>query len=355
MVRRRSREIKLGKLTIGGENPIVVQSMTNTDTRNVSASIEQIINLENAGCELVRVAVPDMEAAIALKTIKKSINIPLVADIHFDYRLAIQAVQSNVDGLRINPGNIGDKYKIQELVKVCQDNLIPIRVGVNAGSLDKRLIKKHGGVNASAMVESAMDNIKILEDMGFQEIKVSLKSSSILMTINAYQAIANLVDYPLHVGITEAGTKDRGLIKSSLGIGVLLYQGIGDTIRISLTADPIEEVWATYELLRALELRNRGVELISCPTCGRSEIDLIRLAEEVDEKVRFLDVPLKIAVMGCVVNGPGEAREADLGIAGGRGTGILFKKGEVLKKVAEHELKNALLNEIDELIKSKKY
>ncbi len=346
VMRRKTRVVKIGDVPVGGDNPIVVQSMTNTDTRNVEATVRQIKELEAAGCELVRVAVVDMQAAEAIARIVPQINIPLIADIHFDYRLALKSIEAGAQGLRINPGNIGERKRVQEIVKRCQERDIPIRIGVNAGSLERRLLDKYGEVCAAALVESAREHIKILEDMAFYNIKVSLKSSSVLMTVEAYQLLSQQVDYPLHVGVTEAGTLERGLVKSALGIGLLLYQGIGDTIRVSLTADPVEEVWAAYEILRNLGLRNRGPELISCPTCGRSEIDLIGLAKAVDEKIKYLPDPIKIAVMGCVVNGPGEAREADVGIAGGRGVGLLFRRGEIVKKVPEAELINELMAEI---------
>ncbi len=346
VMRRKTRVVKIGDVPVGGDNPIVVQSMTNTDTRNVEATVHQIKELEAAGCELVRVAVVDMQAAEAIARIVPQINIPLIADIHFDYRLALKSIEAGAQGLRINPGNIGERKRVQEIVKRCQERDIPIRIGVNAGSLERRLLDKYGEVCAAALVESAREHIKILEDMAFYNIKVSLKSSSVLMTVEAYQLLSQQVDYPLHVGVTEAGTLERGLVKSALGIGLLLYQGIGDTIRVSLTADPVEEVWAAYEILRNLGLRNRGPELISCPTCGRSEIDLIGLAKAVDEKIKYLPDPIKIAVMGCVVNGPGEAREADVGIAGGRGVGLLFRRGEIVKKVPEAELINELMAEI---------
>jgi len=345
-LQRKSRVVRVGKVAVGGGNPIVVQSMTNTDTRDVAATVEQIAKLEQAGCEIIRVAVLDQEAAAAIKQIKQSISIPLVADIHFDYKLALLSIDAGADGLRINPGNIGDQRKVAAIVSACRDRQIPIRIGVNSGSLDKRMLARYGSICKEAMVESAMENIRILEDMDFREIKVSLKSSSVLLSIDAYRLMAEKVDYPLHVGITEAGTKDRALIKSSLGIGMLLYEGIGDTIRFSLTADPVDEVWAAYELLRVLEIRQRGMELISCPTCGRCQIDLIRLAEEVDQAIRAWPEPLKVAVMGCIVNGPGEAREADVGIAGGRGFGLLFRKGQIVKKVPKAEMLEVLLNEI---------
>ena len=348
-MRRKSRTIRIGPVAVGGDNPVVVQSMTNTDTRNISATVAQIKQLEENGCEIIRVAVLDEEAAAAIRAIKKSIIIPLVADIHFDYKLALKSIDAGVDGLRINPGNIGDEKKVAAIVSACKDRSIPIRIGVNSGSLDKEKLEKYGGVCAEAMVDSALDNIKILEDMDFREIKISLKSSSVLLSVEAYRLIAAQVDYPLHLGITEAGTKDRALIKSALGIGMLLYEGIGDTVRLSLTADPVDEVWAAYELLRTLGLRSRGMELISCPTCGRCEIDLIKLAEEIDGRIRTMPEPLKVAVMGCVVNGPGEAREADVGIAGGRGFGFLFRKGEIIKKVPEAEMLDELLGEIEKI------
>jgi (E)-4-hydroxy-3-methylbut-2-enyl-diphosphate synthase len=327
--------------------------MTNTDTRDIDSTVKQIRLLEQAGCELVRVAVVNQEAAQAIEKIKQQINVPLIADIHFDYRLALQSIAAGADGLRINPGNIGEAWKVREVVKSCRERQVPIRIGVNAGSLDKRLISRYGGVCAEAMVESALDNIHILEDMDFELIKVSLKASSVTLSVQAYRMMADRIEYPLHVGITEAGTRERALIKSAMGIGMLLSEGIGDTIRVSLTADPVDEVWAAYEILRSLGLRERGVELISCPTCGRCEIDLIKTAEAVDRQIRHLDRPMKIAVMGCVVNGPGEAREADLGIAGGRGTGLLFKHGEIIRKVPEKMLVEALLAEIEKLMEIK--
>lgn len=348
-MRRISRLIKIGEVAVGGDAPVVVQSMTSTDTRDVQATVEQIRALQTAGCEIVRVAVVDEEAARAIKDICGQISIPLVADIHFDYRLAIKSIEAGARGLRINPGNIGSPARVREVVKACQEQRIPIRIGVNAGSLHKSLLEKYGGVTAPAMVESAMNNIKILQDLDFHEMKVSLKASSVVLTVQAYQLLAQQVDYPFHIGITEAGTLERGLIKSALGIGILLNEGLGDTVRVSLTADPVEEVWAAYEILRALGLRNRGVELVSCPTCGRCEIDLIHTARKVDQAVRNLDLPIKVAVMGCVVNGPGEARDADLGIAGGRGFGLLFKHGKIIKKVPEQELVSTLLQEIEAL------
>lgn len=349
-MRRNTRTIRLGNVAIGGDNPVVVQSMTTTDTRDVKASIEQIRALEAAGCELARLAVIDKEAARAIKDIKKGVDIPLVADIHFDYKLALESLESGVDGLRLNPGNLGDRKKIKEVVKLSKERSVPIRIGVNGGSLDKKLMEKHGGLCKEAMVESAMEHVKLLEDMDFRDIKISLKSSSVLLSLDAYRLMADTVDYPLHIGITEAGTRERGLIKSAMGLGMLLNEGIGDTIRVSLTSDPVDEVWAAYEILRAMGLRHRGAELISCPTCGRTEIDLISTAEEVDRRIRKISKPIKVAVMGCVVNGPGEAREADVGIAGGRGFAFLFKKGEIIKKIAQEEMVTELMNEINTMV-----
>ncbi|MCR4400068.1 MAG: flavodoxin-dependent (E)-4-hydroxy-3-methylbut-2-enyl-diphosphate synthase [Syntrophomonadaceae bacterium] len=347
--RLRRRVVNLGGVPIGGEHPVVVQSMCSTDTRDVEATVAQIGRLQQAGCEVVRVAVVDMEAAAAIAAIRPRIGIPLVADIHFDHRLALASLAAGADGLRLNPGNIGGRDKVREVVAAARDRGVPIRVGVNAGSLDKALLERYGGPCAEAMVESALEHVAILEDMDFRDIKVSLKASSIPVTLAAYRMMAARCDYPLHLGVTEAGTRERGLIKSALGIGILLEEGIGDTIRVSLTADPEEEVWAAYQVLAGLGLRQRGPELISCPTCGRTEIDLIPIAEEVDRRLRGLAVPLKVAVMGCVVNGPGEAREADVGIAGGRGFGLLFKKGEIVGRVEESRLVDALMQEIEEM------
>jgi (E)-4-hydroxy-3-methylbut-2-enyl-diphosphate synthase len=353
-MRRKTKEISIGKVKIGGDNPIAVQSMTNTDTRDWQATVEQILQLEKAGCEIIRLAVLNEPAAEAIVNIKKNIHIPIIADIHFDHRLALRSIEAGVDGLRINPGNIGAEWKIRELVSACKDNNIPIRIGVNAGSLEKVFLEKYGGVCKEAMVESALYHIKLLENMNFDNIKVSLKASSVLLTIEAYKMMAQENNYPLHLGITEAGTMERALIKSSLGIGLLLYEGIGDTIRISLTADPVHEVWAAYEILRMLGLRKHGIELISCPTCGRCQIDLIELAKEVDNRVRTIPHPLKIAVMGCVVNGPGEAREADVGLAGGKECGLIFRKGEIIRKVPENEMLESLMQEINQIIENQK-
>lgn len=349
-MKRRTREIQIGTVKVGGNNPVAVQSMTNTDTRDRDATIAQINRLALVGCEIIRLAVPDQEAAEALHEIKMASPIPVIADIHFDYRLALTSLEAGVDGLRINPGNIGERWKVEQVVNKAAEKNVPIRIGVNSGSLDKNILTKYNGPTAEAMVESALEHIHILEDLNYDLIKVSLKSSSVMRTVEAYRLLSSQVDYPLHLGITEAGTLARGLIKSSLGIGMLLAEGIGDTIRVSLTADPVEEVFAAYEILRAVGLRDRGVELISCPTCGRCEIKLQELADSIDRDLRQIPVPIKVAVMGCVVNGPGEAREADVGIAGGRGFGLLFKKGEIIKKVEAGEMTEALLRAVHEYI-----
>ena len=349
-MRRQTREIRVGGVAVGGNNPVAVQSMTNTDTRDVPATTAQINKLARAGCELIRVAVPDALAARALTSIKRDSPIPVIADIHFDYRLAIQCLQAGVDGLRINPGNIGSRWKVEMVAKEAWERQVPIRIGVNAGSLDRKLLGEFGGATPEAMAESALRQIRVLEDMGFHLIKISLKSSNVLDTVQAYRLLSSAVDYPLHIGITEAGTLARGLIKSAMGIGLLLAEGIGDTIRVSLTADPLEEVWAAYEILRAAGRRNRGVELVSCPTCGRCEIGLQQLAEEVDHELRCINKPLKVAVMGCVVNGPGEARDADVGIAGGRGFGLLFKNGQVIGKVDSDKMASTLIDAVREIV-----
>lgn len=349
-MRRKTRELVLGNRIIGGEHPILIQTMTNTDTCDVESTIAQINKLEQAGCEAIRVAVLDMEAAEAISQIKTQIRIPLIADIHFDYKLALTSIKSGADGIRINPGNIGAAWKIKEVVSACRDYNIPIRIGVNAGSLEKKLLDYYGQPCAEAMVESAEHNLELLEAQNFFNTAISLKSSSVMMTVHAYELMAARNDYPLHLGVTEAGTLERGLIKSSLGLGILLTQGIGDTIRISLTADPIYEVWAAYELLRNLGLSDQGAELISCPTCGRCQVDLIKIANIVDEKLRTVRKPVKIAVMGCVVNGPGEARGADLGLAGGKGQGLIFRKNEIIRKLPEDEMVSGFLAEIDKLL-----
>lgn len=345
LIRKRKRELLLGKVKIGGDAPISVQSMTTTDTRECSSTIRQIRRLEKAGCEIVRVAVPDMKAARNLSSIKCAISAPLVADIHFDYTLALEAVQQGVDGLRINPGNIGSREKLKMIIDAAKERKIPIRIGVNAGSLEKRLLKKYGRPTPQAMVDSAMSHIRMFEKFRFFDIKISLKSSNLLDTINAYRLIHKRVNYPLHLGITAAGPPFSGTIKSSMGLGILLADGIGDTIRVSLTGSPLKEVRVAYEILKALELRQRGPDIISCPTCGRCEINVLKIVRDIEREASTLPSHLKIAVMGCVVNGPGEAREADVGVAGGRGVGILFKKGKVVKKLKEDELTEALINE----------
>lgn len=346
MNRRKSRPIMIGKVQIGGGAPVSVQSMTNTDTRDANATISQINELAREGCEIIRVAVPDQLAAAALPLIIRSIDIPIIADIHFDYRLALMAVEAGVNGLRINPGNIGGRSKVAEVAAAARDRGVPIRIGVNAGSLEKSLLAKYGGVMPAAMVESAIGHIHMLEDLHFTDIKVSLKASSIPLMVEAYRSLAEKVDYPFHIGVTEAGTLTTGIVKSAVGIGILLHEGIGDTVRVSLTGHPLHEVRAAYDILKALGLRRRGIELISCPTCGRTQVDLIKLAEETEARLKGLDKPVKVAVMGCVVNGPGEAREADVGMACGKGEGLIFKKGVVVRKVPEEKLVDELMKEI---------
>ncbi|HGJ64810.1 TPA: flavodoxin-dependent (E)-4-hydroxy-3-methylbut-2-enyl-diphosphate synthase [bacterium] len=351
MIRRRvSRQVRVGSLVIGGNAPISVQSMTNTDTKDVSATISQIKALESVGCELIRVAVPNMESASVINKIKSEISIPLVADIHFDYRLALKAIEEGVDKLRINPGNIGDIENVQAVVESAKKNNIPIRIGINSGSLEKDLLVKYGHPTPEAMVESAMRHVKILEDLEFYDIVISLKASDPMKMISAYRLMAERVDYPLHLGVTEAGTAFSGAIRSAVGKGVLLSEGIGDTIRVSLTDDPIQEIRAGFEILKSLELREHGATVISCPTCGRTKIDIIKIAREVEERVADIKKPIKIAVMGCIVNGPGEAREADIGIAGGKGKGILFKKGERIRSIPEDRLVDELVNEIRKML-----
>ena len=345
--RKKTKTIYVGEVPIGGENPIAVQSMTKTDSADIKSTTKQIKSLEALGCEIIRLAVPDMNAVKAFGKIKKSISIPMIADIHFDWRLALEAIREGADGLRINPGNIGAKWKIKEVVTAAKERGIPIRVGVNAGSLEKELLRKYGHPKPEALVESAGRHIEILEELSFTNIKVSLKASEVLKTIEAYRLFSERYNYPLHIGVSEAGPPSRGVVKSSVGLGILLSEGIGDTIRVSLTAEPEEEVRVAYGILRSLGLRKRGVDIISCPTCGRCKIDLKGLAAKVEKRLRDIDKPMTIAVMGCVVNGPGEAREADFGIAGGRGRGILFKKGKILKKLREEELLDALLEEIE--------
>lgn len=349
--RRLSREVSVGSLKIGGNNPISIQSMTNTDTRDAKATIEQIKRLEEVGCDVVRVAVPDMEAAKNIGEIKKNVNIPVIADIHFDHRLALEAIDQGVDGVRINPGNIGSIDKVKMVVNKCKEKNLKIRIGVNGGSLEKELLEKYGSATAEALVESALGHVKILEDLDFCNIVISLKSSDIYKTIEAYELISKKVDYPLHIGITESGSVKKGTIKSSIGVGALLLKGIGDTIRISLTGDPTEEVIVGKEILRSLDLLNDKIKVISCPTCGRCNIDLISVVNEVEEKINKVDKDMTVAIMGCAVNGPGEAKEADIGIAGGKGEGLLFKKGEIIRKIKGDNLVEELLNEIDKFNK----
>jgi (E)-4-hydroxy-3-methylbut-2-enyl-diphosphate synthase len=348
--RKETKQIRVGTVPVGGDAPVVVQSMCNTDTREVKSTIAQIERLAEFGCELVRLAVLDEEAVGALKVIKKDAVTPLIADIHFDPRLALGALKAGVDGLRINPGNIGDEKAVAKVVHAAAERQVPIRIGVNSGSLDKDLLQRYGGATPEAMVESALRQVHLLESLNFNEIKISLKSSDVMHMIEAYRLLAAKVSYPLHLGVTEAGTLVSGSVKSTLGIGLLLAQGIGDTIRVSLTSDPVDEVRVAYEILRGLKLRERGVELISCPTCGRCELDLIDLTHEVEKRLLRVKTPLKVAIMGCVVNGPGEAKEADVGVAGGRGQGILFKKGEIVAKIPEAELMSRLLEEISSMI-----
>ncbi len=351
--RKKTKQISLGPVKIGGGAPVVVQSMCNTDTRDSEATLAQIRRLEEAGCEVVRLAVPDADAASSLGKIRKGTTLPLVADIHFDHRLALKAVEEGVDGLRINPGNIGGKDRVAEVVKACRDRNIPIRIGVNAGSLEKPLLKKFGHPTPEAIVESAFGHIRILEDLNFTDLKVSLKASDVLTTVAAYRLFSKKSDYPLHIGVSEAGTIFSGTIKSSVGLGVLLAEGIGDTVRVSLTADPVQEVRVAYELLKSLKIRERGVNIISCPTCGRTEIDIIGLAENVEKRLAHIKEPVTVAVMGCVVNGPGEAAGADVGIAGGKGVGLLFRRGEIVKKLPEAELADVLVNEVEEIVRTK--
>ena len=342
----KSKEVVIGNVKIGGGNPIAVQSMTNTKTEDVSATVDQINRLVQAGCDIVRVAVPTMEAAEAIAGIKRHVSIPVVADIHFDYRLAIAAVEHGADKIRINPGNIGSEERIRAVVDKCTERNIPVRVGVNSGSLEKHLLRKYGGVTPEALVESALGKVRIIEDMGCKNLVISIKTSDVRNGIRAHEIIAEITDYPLHVGITESGTVMSGSIKSAVGIGCILYQGIGDTIRVSLTGDPVEEVRAAHMILRSLGLKKGGINVVSCPTCGRTQIDLISLATKVEQMVQNFDLDITVAVMGCAVNGPGEAKEADLGIAGGIGEGLLIKKGEIVRKVPEEQLLEALRQEL---------
>lgn len=357
IIRRQTRKITVGSVPVGGDAPISVQSMTNTDTADVEATVAQIKRLEAAGCDIIRVAVLDQKAAAAITTIQEAITIPLIADIHFDYRLAIASMENGADGIRINPGNLGGKEKIRQVVDAARAHKVPIRVGVNSGSIEKDLLKTHGyptPANTTALTKSALRNVAMVEKYGLTDIKISIKSSDVLTTINSYQQISKATDYPLHLGVTEAGGLIAGTVKSSVALGILLSQGIGDTLRISLTRDPVEEIRVGFELLRSLKIRERGPELISCPTCGRTKIDLFSLAEEVERFVQTMESPLKIAVMGCIVNGPGEAKQADIGVAGGNGVGIIFKKGEIWKKVKEVELMDVFMAELKKMEKESK-
>ncbi len=350
MIKRKiTRQISIGNVKIGGGAPISVQSMTNTKTTDTEATVAQIKALQNAGCDLVRLAVPDMAAAKNIANIKSRVNIPLIADIHFDYRLALTAIEQGIDALRINPGNIGSEERVQAVVTAAKAKHIPIRIGVNAGSLDKKLLAKYGKVTAEALVESAMQHVRILEKLDFHDIKISLKAHDVPLTIDAYRLMSKTVDYPLHLGITEAGTVNTGIIKSAVGIGALLAEGIGDTFRISLTGDPVNEVKVANEILKSLNLKEYGPTLISCPTCGRCNIDLPSIAEKVEKRLSDISKPIQVAVMGCVVNGPGEARDADIGIAGGKGEGLVFRKGEIIAKVSEDKLVDALFEELDKI------
>ena len=347
--RRKTKKIRIGNIYIGGYSKISVQSMTNTDTRDSKSTILQIKRLEEVGCDIVRVAVVDIEACKAIKEIKKEITIPLVADIHFDYRLAIESIKNGADKIRLNPGNIGNVDRVREVVKVAKEREIPIRIGVNSGSLEKHILSKYNGITSSGMVESALFHAKILEDLSYENMVFSLKASNVPMTIEAYREMSEKTKYPLHIGVTEAGTIVKGATKSGVGLGILLSEGIGDTIRVSLTGDPVEEVLVAKEILKSLGIAKDGIEVISCPTCGRCKIDLIKIAEEVERKIRNIKKDIKVAVMGCAVNGPGEAKDADVGIAGGKNEALLFKKGEIIKKIKEDDIVSELLKEIDKL------
>ncbi len=347
LYREKTKVIKIGNKVIGGGNPIMIQSMTNTKTEDVAATVNQILRLQDAGCDIIRCTVPNIDAARAIAEIKKEISIPLVADIHFDYRMAIAAIENGADKIRINPGNIGSKERVAEVVRVAKERNIPIRVGVNSGSLEKELVEKYHGVTAEGIVESALDKVRMIEDMDYDNLVISIKSSDVLMSVKAHELLAGKTPYPLHVGITESGTVTSGNIKSSIGLGIILHEGIGDTIRVSLTGDPVEEIKSAKLILRTLGLRKGGIEVVSCPTCGRTNIDLIGLAAQVENLVQNYDLDIKVAVMGCAVNGPGEAKEADIGIAGGIGEGLLIKKGETVRKVPENELLATLKHELD--------
>lgn len=348
-MRKQKRIVNIGGVKIGGDNPVAIQSMCNTDTRDVKATVNQIHELENAGCEIIRVAVPDMVAAKAVADIKKQIHIPLVVDIHFDYRLALECMKNGADKVRINPGNIGDRDRVKQVVEMAKEREIPIRIGVNGGSLERELLQKYGGVTADALVESAMGHVAILDELNFNNVVVSIKISDVPKMLCAYRKFDEISDIPLHIGVTESGTLKGGTIKSAVGIGALLAEGIGDTMRVSLTANPVEEIYAAYDIQKVLGMRKTGAEIVSCPTCGRTQLDLISIANEVEKRAANIDKPIKIAVMGCAVNGPGEAREADIGIAGGKGEGLIFKKGEIIKKVPQDSLVDELMKEIETL------
>lgn len=348
-MRKQKRVVNIGGVKIGGDNPVAIQSMCNTDTRDVKATVNQIHELENAGCEIIRVAVPDMVAAKAVADIKKQIHIPLVVDIHFDYRLALECMKNGADKVRINPGNIGDRDRVKQVVEMAKEREIPIRIGVNGGSLERELLQKYGGVTADALVESAMGHVAILDELNFNNVVVSIKISDVPKMLCAYRKFNEISDIPLHIGVTESGTLKGGTIKSAVGIGALLAEGIGDTMRVSLTANPVEEIYTAYDIQKVLGMRKTGAEIVSCPTCGRTQLDLISIANEVEKRAANIDKPIKIAVMGCAVNGPGEAREADIGIAGGKGEGLIFKKGEIIKKVPQDRLVDELMKEIETL------
>ncbi len=348
-MRKQKRIVNIGGVKIGGDNPVAIQSMCNTDTRDVKATVNQIHELENAGCEIIRVAVPDMVAAKAVADIKKQTHIPLVVDIHFDYRLALECMKNGADKVRINPGNIGDRDRVKQVVEMAKEREIPIRIGVNGGSLERELLQKYGGVTADALVESAMGHVAILDELNFNNVVVSIKISDVPKMLCAYRKFNEISDIPLHIGVTESGTLKGGTVKSAVGIGALLAEGIGDTMRVSLTANPVEEIYAAYDIQKVLGMRKTGAEIVSCPTCGRTQLDLISIANEVEKRAANIDKPIKIAVMGCAVNGPGEAREADIGIAGGKGEGLIFKKGEIIKKVPQDSLVDELMKEIETL------
>ena len=348
-MRKQKRIVNIGGVKIGGDNPVAIQSMCNTDTRDVKATVNQIHELENAGCEIIRVAVPDMVAAKAVADIKKQINIPLVVDIHFDYRLALECMKNGADKVRINPGNIGDRDRVKQVVEMAKEREIPIRIGVNGGSLERELLQKYDGVTADALVESAMGHVAILDEINFNNVVVSIKISDVPKMLCAYRKFNEISDIPLHIGVTESGTLKGGTVKSAVGIGALLAEGIGDTMRVSLTANPVEEIYAAYDIQKVLGMRKTDAEIVSCPTCGRTQLDLISIANEVEKRAANIDKPIKIAVMGCAVNGPGEAREADIGIAGGKGEGLIFKKGEIIKKVPQDRLVDELMKEIETL------